>query len=362
MRVEQVYFEGPYQAACREVELPPPGRGEVLLRSLLSAISHGTEMNVYRVLAPQWSQHYDRDLRLFLRQEGGASWDYPLAYGYACVGVVEAAGEDLDPALVGRRAFCYRPHQAAHVLPVDQLVPIGDLPAEKGIFFANANTALNGVLDATLHYGDEVTVFGQGVIGLDATLHYGDEVTVFGQGVIGQILAQICKASGCRVVVVDGLTRRLQFARGWGADVTINPNEVDDVALAVREVTERRGADTVFDVTGNPRALHEAIRTAAPDCQVVAISWYGKPASDLVLSGEFHHNRVHIRSSQVGRINPLLVNWSLERRGRTALDLLWRLKVEEMITARFRPEQAAEAYRAVDQGEDPPLQAVFTYQ
>jgi 2-desacetyl-2-hydroxyethyl bacteriochlorophyllide A dehydrogenase len=299
-------------------------------------------MNVYRGLAPQWSQQYDRDLRLFLRQEGGASWDYPLAYGYACVGVVEAVGEDLDPALVGRRAFCYGPHQAAHVLPVDQLVPIGDLQAEKGVFFANANTALNGVLDATLHYGDEVTVFGQGVI--------------------GQILAQICKASGCRVVVVDGLTRRLQFARGWGADVTINPNEVDDVALAVREATDRRGADTVFDVTGNPRALHEAIRTAAPDCQVVAISWYGKPASDLMLSGEFHHNRVHIRSSQVGRINPLLVNWSLERRGRTALDLLRRLKVEEMITAHFRPEQAAEAYRVVDQGEDPPLQAVFTYQ
>jgi 2-desacetyl-2-hydroxyethyl bacteriochlorophyllide A dehydrogenase len=341
MLVEQVYFEGPYQAACRRIEISPPGTGEVLLRSLMSAISHGTEMNVYRGVAPQWSQDYDREQRLFLRHDQ-SSWSYPLAYGYACVGVIEMVGEGVDPGLAGARAFCYRPHQSAHVLPADQLVLLGDLPAEKGIFFANANTALNGVLDATLHYGDVVTVFGQGVI--------------------GQILAQICKASGCRVVVVDPLPRRLQLARRWGADVVIDPDEVDDVALAVREITDRRGADTVFDATGNPRALHEAIRTAAPDCEVVAISWYGKPATDLVLSGEFHHNRIRIRSSQVGRINPLLVTWSLERRGRTVLELLHRLAVEQMITTRFAPDGASDAYRAVDRGEEPPLQAVFVYQ
>jgi 2-desacetyl-2-hydroxyethyl bacteriochlorophyllide A dehydrogenase len=340
MRVEQVYFERPFQANVREIELSAPTRGEVLLRSELSAISHGTELNVYRGLAPQWSQEYDREERLFLSHDQSA-WSYPLPYGYACVGVVETAGEGVDPALVGARAFCYCPHQAAQVLPADQLVLLGDLAAEQGIFYANANTALNGVLDASLHYGDVVTVFGQGAI--------------------GQMVGQICKASGCRVVVVDPFEQRLQVARGWGADVTINPREVLDVALAVRELTDHRGADVVFDVTGNPRALHEAIRTAAPDCQVVALSWYGKPAAELVLSGEFHHNRIHIRSSQVGRINPLLVSWSLERRGRTVLELLHHLAVKQMISARFRPDQAAEAYKAVDQGEDPPLQAVFVY-
>ena len=340
MRIQQVYFEKPFQANMREIELGSPMRGEVLLRSELSAISHGTEMNVYRGLAPQWSQDYDQEVRLFL-QHDHSTWSYPLPYGYACVGVVETVGEGVDPALLGQRAFCYRPHQAAHILPADQLVLLGDLTAERGIFYANANTAFNGVLDAKLHYGDVVTVFGQGVI--------------------GQILGQICKASGCRVVVIDPLKQRLQVARSWGADATINPREVSDVALAVRELTERRGADVVFDVTGNPRALHEAIRTAAPDTEVVALSWYGKPAAELVLSGEFHHNRIHIRSSQVGRVNPQLVTWSLERRGRTALDLLHRLAVEEMITDRFAPDQAGEAYGAVDRDEVPPLQAVFTY-
>src|SRR5271166_2397330 len=111
MLVEQVYFQAPQQAACRRVEIEPLGPGDVLLRSELSAISHGTEMNVYRGLAPQWSQHYDRDVRLFLRQDG-ASWEYPLAYGYACVGVVEQVGDGVPADLVGARAFCYRPHQA----------------------------------------------------------------------------------------------------------------------------------------------------------------------------------------------------------------------------------------------------------
>ncbi len=340
MRVEQVYFEAPYRAACRETDVPPPGPGEVLLRSQLSGISHGTEMNVYRGFAPQWSQTYDPKLRLFLKG-GKSSWDYPMAYGYVSVGVVESVGEGVSTELLGARAFCYQPHQGAHVLPAEQLVLLGDLPAEKGIFFANANTAFNGTLDATLHYGDVVVVFGLGVI--------------------GQILAQVCSASGCRVVVVDPLAARRERARRWGAELAIDPRQTDDVALAVRELSDGRGADVTFDVTGNPKALHEAIRTTAPDCSVVALSWYGKPMSDLVLSGEFHHNRVHIRSSQVGRTNPLLVNWSVARRQQTVLGLLKRLAVEEMIEARFTPEQAADAYQAVDQGDTPPQQAVFAY-
>ncbi len=340
VRAQQVYFEGPCVAAMREVEIPPPGQGEVLLRATLSAISHGTEMNVYRGRAPHWNLVQDAERRLFLHGDE-PTWTYPLAYGYACVGVVERVGEGVAPDLIGTRAFCYKPHQSYHVLPVAQLVPVGDLPEEKAIFFANATTAFNGVLDATLHYGDVVVIFGQGVI--------------------GQIVGRLCKASGCTVVVVDRLDDRLCRSRDWGADVTLNPDTVPDVALAVRDLTENRGADTVFDVTGSPRALHEAIRTAAPDSEVVAMSWYGVPAAELVLAGEFHHNRIRVRSSQVGRINPLLVNWSPQRRAAAVLDILQRFDLDTMIGARFAPAQAAEAYATVDRAEAPPLQVVFAY-
>jgi NADPH:quinone reductase-like Zn-dependent oxidoreductase len=270
-------------------------------------------MNVYRSRAPHWSLVHDRERRLFVQGEQ-ASWTYPLAYGYACVGVVESAGEGVAPELLGTRAFCYRPHQSYHVLRPEELIPVGDLPDERAVFLANTTTAFNGVLDATLHYGDVVVVFGQGVI--------------------GQLVGRLCKASGCTVVVVDPLEDRLQRARAWGADVTLNLRATADVALAVRDRTQKRGADVVFDVTGSPRALHEAVRTAAPDCEVVTLSWYATPCADLVLAGEFHHNRIRIRSSQVGRINPLLVNWSPQRRAEVVLGILHRFDVEGMIAAR----------------------------
>src|SRR5947209_5669218 len=163
-RAQQVYFAQPYHAAMREVEIPLPGRGDVLVRSALSAISQGTEMNVYRGRAPQWTLAHDRESRLFVRSEN-PSWTYPLAYGYACVGVIERVGEEVDQGIVGTRVFCYRPHQSWHTLPAEQVIPVGDLPADRAVFLANASTAFNGILDATLHYGEVVVIFGQGVVG-----------------------------------------------------------------------------------------------------------------------------------------------------------------------------------------------------
>lgn len=337
---EQIYFRGPHEAAVREVEVPLPGPGEALLRSTLSAICQGTEMNVYRGRAPHWSLSYDRERRLFLQGEN-PSWTYPLTYGYACVGVVERVGEGVDQEFVGTQVFCYRPHQSLHVLRAEQMIAVGDLPADRAVFLANTTTAFNGMLDATMHYGDVAVIFGQGVI--------------------GQIVGRLCKASGCTVVVVDPLEDRLRHAREWGADVTLNLRQVADVALAVRDLTANRGADVVFEVTGSPRALHDAIRTAAPDTEVVALSWYQTPASDLMLAGEFHHNRIRVRSSQVDRINPLLSNWIPERRTQQVLDILRRLDLDRMITARFPIREAATAYTLVDKAEVPPLQAVFVY-
>ncbi len=338
--VQQVYFRAPYEAAVRDIELPSAGPGEVLVQSTLSAISHGTEMNVYRGTAPYWTLAHDQQRRLFLQGETSA-WAYPLAYGYACMGRVTGLGEGVAQTLLGAQVFCYAPHQSCHVLRAEDLILVSELPDEKAVFVANVTTAFNGILDATMHYGDVVVIFGQGVI--------------------GQVVGRLCKASGCIVVVVDRHHDRLERAQAWGADVVINSREVHDVALTVRGLTGNRGADVVFDVTGNPGALHEAVRVAAPDCEVVALSWYGTSCADLVLGGEFHHNRIRIRSSQVGRVNPLLVNWSVARRMDVVLDILKRCDVESMITARFPLENAAEAYTLVDRGEPPPLQVVFTY-
>ena len=62
----------------------------MLIEALVSGISAGTELNVFRGLAPQWRQHMDPQTRLFL--DGGADWSWPARYGYAMVGRIAAIG------------------------------------------------------------------------------------------------------------------------------------------------------------------------------------------------------------------------------------------------------------------------------
>ena len=134
------------------------------------------------------------------------------------------------------------------------------------------------------------------------------------------------------------------------------------MAGIVRELTGGRGADIVIEVSGAAPALNDAIRTVGFGALVVAMSWYGGSFETLSLSGEFHHNRVRIRSSQVGAVNPDLGPlWSSERRMEIALGLLSELPLAEYVTHEFAPSQAPQAYAMID-GRDPDvLQCIFRY-
>ena len=67
-----LYFTGPRALRIEEEPLRDPGPGEVAVEALVSGIGAGTELNVYRGLAPQWRKHMDPETRLFL--DGGADW------------------------------------------------------------------------------------------------------------------------------------------------------------------------------------------------------------------------------------------------------------------------------------------------
>ena len=85
-----VIITGPRQVGLRDEPIPSPGEGEVLVETICSGISAGTELNVYRGVAPQWRRRQDRESHLFVPDE--PEWTYPLVYGYANVGTVAAAG------------------------------------------------------------------------------------------------------------------------------------------------------------------------------------------------------------------------------------------------------------------------------
>jgi 2-desacetyl-2-hydroxyethyl bacteriochlorophyllide A dehydrogenase len=332
---------GPRAIEVREVEVAAPGEGEVRIAALYSGISAGTEMNVYRGLAPMWKQRIDPETHLFMPSDR-PEWTYPLAYGYANVGRVVEVGPGVGAVGAGDVVFSYSPHQSLVVAPAARVVPLpAGLDPKLGVLNANLNTALNGVLDARPSLGDVVVVSGLGVIGL--------------------LVTQLVRRAGAGLVVgVDRLAFRRSMALTLGADTVIDP--VEGPAQRVRALTQNQGADIVIEVSGAAPALNEAIRTVGFAGRVVAISWYGGTFESLNLAGEFHHNRPRVISSQVASMSPDLGPlWSVARRQRVVSELFGKLDLEPLFTHEFPIERAADAYALVDQAPEGLVQCVLGY-
>lgn len=338
-----VFITAPRTVEVRTQELRTPAENEVLIEAIASGISAGTEMNVYRGNAPQWRRKQDPATRLFVTTDE-PEWRYPLAYGYACVGRILHAGAQVKHVSEGEVVFAYAPHSSHALVDEKKVVPLRGLNDPiLGVFLANLSTAYNGVLDARPPLGANLVVSGLGVI--------------------GQLLIRLLSQCGLRTLIgVDVLDARRELARQSGADYVLDPQR-NAVAEEVRELTDGRGADIVIEVSGAATALNEAIRTAGYNGTVIAMSWYSGGFDNLDLSGEFHHNRVQVCSSQVGGINPSLGPlWTLERRTGQAVDMLDDLGLEALITHRLPVEQASQAYTLVDRSPEEVMQVALIYE
>jgi threonine dehydrogenase-like Zn-dependent dehydrogenase len=343
MRTRSLYFTGPRATTIEEEDLRPLLQGEVQLTSVVSGLSAGTELNVYRGLAPQWRQTMDPKTRLF-SSANGSSWTWPARYGYAMVARVTALGEGVNTLKEGDLVYSYSPHGDHAVVSANAVIPLGNLPdPEIGVFTANMNTAYNGLLDANIPLGADVVVIGLGVI--------------------GQIIVRLLQRNGARrIIAVDGVASRRAVASKGGATHLLDP--ADDVAETVREITDGRGADVVIEVSGAAPALNSAIRTVGFNGTVIALSWYGGSFETLSLSGEFHHNRPRIISSQVGEVNPFLGPlWSTGRRSEIAQEFLrtYADDLKSFVTHRFPLAKAGDGYQLVDNNAADIMQVLIDY-
>jgi len=344
MKAKAIQFSGPRQLEIVEETLPEVGEGQIRIKSAYSGISHGTEMNVYRGDAPMWTMQQDPETRLFIETEE-PQWQYPLKYGYCCVGHVTETGTEVTALAPGDPVFCFAPHQTENVLSARSVLPLTkEVELKTGVLVANLSTTFNGLLDADVHLNECVVVFGQGVL--------------------GQLAVQWAKMSGASpVVAVDLIDKRLEISKQVsGADVTLNPNQVGDVAMEVRKMTENRGADIVYELSASDRALHEAIRTACYNGKVIVMSWYPGTLSNVALGAEFHHNRIQLICSQTGGTRPALSHrWNMQRRLRSVVELMPQLNLEPLITDVVSFDHAARAYELIDRHPEDTLQVVFQY-
>ncbi len=330
-----LWFTAPHTAKLLPERVPPPGPGEVRIKTIASAISHGTEMLVYRGEVPP-------DLPLDLPTLAG-SFAFPIKYGYASVGRVLDAGAGVEHLSPGDPVFAHHPHQSAFVVPSDLPVRLPDgLDPTLGLFFANLETAINVVHDAPLRLGETALVFGQGIVGL--------------------LVTQLLRLAGAaRVLVVDPIEKRRTLALEAGADEALEPAE--DLRERIFARTAGRGADLAIEASSSGAALQAAVEAVAAEGTVVVASWYGTKPVTLSLGGHFHRGRVRLRSSQVGRINPEIgARWDPARRTEAALDLLPRLRLKELVSDSIPFEKAPDAYRLLDERQEEAVQVVLVHE
>src|SRR5690349_20340341 len=140
----------------RPVALPEPGRGDVMVRTLRSGISRGTETLVFRGGVP--ASQYDAMRAPF--QEG--DFPGPVKYGYLSVGAVEEGPAELR----GRTVFCLYPHQTAYVVPSSAVSVVPeDVPPARAVLAGTVEAAVNALWDAAPLVGVRVTVVGAGRVG-----------------------------------------------------------------------------------------------------------------------------------------------------------------------------------------------------
>jgi threonine dehydrogenase-like Zn-dependent dehydrogenase len=321
-RVAQAFWlREPGRGEIRPVDLPEPGPGDVVVRTVRTAISRGTETLVFRGGVP-------RGQRVRMRapfQEG--DFPGPVKYGYLNVGAVEEGPAELR----GRTVFCLYPHQTAYVVPAGAVSPVPeDVPPARAVLAGTVETAVNALWDAAPAVGDRVAVVGGGMVGC----------------CVARLLRRY---PAVRVTLVDVDAGRADVAAALGVDFA-SPDEAAG------------GCDLVVHASATSAGLQRSLDLLAPEGTVIDLSWYGDSEVRLSLGGAFHSGRLGIRASQVGIVSPA-------RSGRRttadrlalALDLLRDPAFDMVVTGQSRFDELPDVMAQLAAGSLPALCHTIIY-
>lgn len=320
-RARAFWLATPGRGEIRQVGLPEPGPGDVVVRTVRSAISRGTETIVFRGAVPP--AEHERMRAPF--QEG--DFPGPVKYGYLNVGAVEEGPAELR----GRTVFCLYPHQTAYVVPAGAVfvVPEG-VPASRAVLAGTVETAVNALWDAGPLVGDRVAVVGAGMVGC----------------CVARLLQQF---PGARVTLVDVDPTRANVAAALGVDFAL-PEEAGG------------GLDLVVHTSATSAGLQRSLELLAPEGTVLDLSWYGETEVRLSLGGAFHAGRLGIRSSQVGTISPARASRrTTADRLALALELLRDPAFDALLTGESPFDQLPDVMARLAEGSLPALCHTISY-
>jgi threonine dehydrogenase-like Zn-dependent dehydrogenase len=292
-RTERAFWlRAPGEGEIRPVVLPRPASDDVVVRTLYSGVSRGTETLVFRGGVPE--SQFTAMRAPF--QDG--EFPGPVKYGYLNVGVVEHG----PPALLGRAVFCLYPHQTRYVVPAAAVTPVPDgVPPARAVLAGTVETAVNALWDAAPLVGDRIAVVGAGMVGCS-------------------VAAVLARFPGVRAELVDIDPARAAVAEALG------------VGFALPEQAAGE-CDLVVHASATDAGLARSLELLADEGEVIELSWYGDRRVTVPLGEFFHSRRLVVRSSQVGAVAPARrVRRSLADRLALALRLLADPAFDALIT------------------------------
>ncbi len=343
------------------LDVPPPGcaPGGVLVRSLYSLISAGTELmkvNESKMSLIGMARARPEQAKKVLdtvAQQGPLSayrkamnrLDSYTPLGYSLAGVVEAVGKGAEQFSVGQIVACAGNEFALHAelnwVPVNLCVPVPDGVAPQFAAFSTVGAiALQGVRQAEVQLGDTACVIGLGLV--------------------GQLVVQLLVASGARVVGLDVVPDRCRLAEKLGAILCAAPNEEGLAAIetALADASGGYGADRVFLVAGGSSngPAEVAARMARDRATVVDIGkckldlpWnaYYEKELDVRFSRSYGPGRYDDRYEVEGVDYPIgYVRWTERRNLACFVDLIANgdIDLEPLMSGIFPIAEAADVY------------------
>ena len=360
-QVAQNYKSG--ELAVLDVPAPVCRPGGVLVRSLFSLISTGTELmkvseasmsmvGMARARPDQVKKVLDQ-----VQQQGLASTyqkvmnklDSYTPLGYSLCGVVTEVGKGAEEFQVGQLVACAGNEQALHAdynfVPVNlcAAVPAGVAP-EHAAFATVASIAMHGVRRGEVQLGETAAVIGLGLI--------------------GQLVVRLLVAAGVQAIGIDPVPERCRLAEKGGAVAAGSPDDLDAVLGELGRITSGRGADHVFLSAGGSTngPVEAAVKLARDRARVVDIGkmkldlpWnaYYEKELDVRFSRSYGPGRYDTRYELDGIDYPAgYVRWTEKRNLESFLDLVARnaLEVATLIDGIFPMADAAKVYEDMKSG------------
>jgi L-iditol 2-dehydrogenase len=177
-----------------------------------------------------------------------------------------------------------------------------------------------------------------------------DKVVIVGAGCIGLGQLQLAKLSGADVLIIDKVESTLKLATEFGAEVTVNPDK-ENVVEKVKEFTNGRGADIVFECAGGtamPMTLPEAIECSRIGGKVVVVGGFEKEQKNIEI------NWSRLQMSEIKLImSASYAYWDIYPEMQMSLDLLakGKLNAKKMITHNFSLDDINNAFETAQNKE-----------